>query len=162
MLRRLVNLPFSLATRAARAYQEREDARTRERHAASEAAAAEAAATLSDRVGNAADLGTFDATSCRMDLARARALAAGSQPVAWVDVRAVLDRRSLPGAIHMPVAEANVRVSELPPDVPVVVYCEDGRESARATVFFRERGMEDTWWLAGGLSAWHGSPAGPR
>jgi rhodanese-related sulfurtransferase len=159
MLRRLVNLPFSLATRAARAFQEREDARTRDLHAATEAAAAAAAASLSDRVGNAADLGTFDATNCRMDLERARALAGGTQPVAWVDVRAVLDGRALPGAIHMPVAEANVRVSELPPDVPVVVYCEDGRESARATVFFRERGMEETWWLAGGLAAWHAGRA---
>jgi rhodanese-related sulfurtransferase len=150
MLRRLANLPFTLATRAARAYQEREDARTRARYGT---AHDPADVPLSDRVGNAADAGAVDPSSCRMDLARARALARGGSPVAWLDVRTRPDG-AIPGAIHMPLSEVNLRVSELPPDVPVVVFCADGRESSRATVFFRERGMEDTWWLAGGLAAW--------
>ena len=54
----------------------------------------------------------------------------------------------------MPLDTVGIRVSELPTDRMVVVVCEDGGQSLEATRFFRERGMEDTWVLAGGLGAW--------
>ncbi len=150
MLRRLVNLPFSLATRAARAYQEREDTRTKARHGVVDDPGK---IPLSDRVGNAGDTGAVDPASCRIAVAELRRRLAAGEVFAWVDVRAVAS--DLPaGATHMPLAEANMRVSELPTDEPVLVVCADGRESARAATFFRERGMEETWWLAGGLAAW--------
>jgi rhodanese-related sulfurtransferase len=54
----------------------------------------------------------------------------------------------------MPMHEVGVRVSELPWDQLVVAYCDDGVQSRQAVAFFRERGMEDTVVLAGGLAAW--------
>ena len=39
-------------------------------------------------------------------------------------------------------------------ELPVIVYCSDGARSLDAVRFFRERGMEETWALAGGLAAW--------
>jgi rhodanese-related sulfurtransferase len=45
----------------------------------------------------------------------------------------------------------------------VVAFCDHGDESARVVAFFRARGMEDTWWMAGGLQAWRdtGGPVAP-
>jgi rhodanese-related sulfurtransferase len=57
----------------------------------------------------------------------------------------------------MPMAEVNVRLSELAWDQLVIAVCDDGVDSARAVAFFRERGMEDTFALAGGLAAWTAS-----
>ena len=151
MLRRLANLPFRLATRAARAYQEHEDARTKAQYGT---ASDPADVPVSDRVGNAADLVAIDPVTCRIDALDAVRMGRGSQSVAFVDMRARPGATGIPGATHLPLQEANVRVSELPPDVPVLVYCDDGGESARGVAFFRERGMEDTWWIAGGLPAW--------
>lgn len=54
----------------------------------------------------------------------------------------------------MPLDTVGIRVSELPTDRMVIVTCENGAESLQATRFFRERGMEDTWFLSGGLAAW--------
>ncbi len=149
MLRRLVNLPFTLATRVAKAYQDREDARTKERYAASDAHDASTAV----RVGNGTDVVTIDPDTCRMDAADAVAAASGGRPVAFVDVR-MTSPGGVAGALHMPLAECNVRVSELPPDTLTIVYCDDGADSARAVAFFRERGMDETWWIGGGLAAW--------
>lgn len=151
MLRRLANLPFRLATRAARAYQDQEDARIKARYGT---ASDPSAVPVSDRVGNAADLVAIDPATCRIDPLDAVRMGGGNRPVAYVDMRARPGPTGIPGATHLPLQEANVRVSELPPEVPVLVYCDDGRESARGVAFFRERGMEDTWWIAGGLPAW--------
>lgn len=151
MLRRLANLPFRLATLAARAYQDQEDARIKTRYGT---ASDPADVPASDRVGNAADLVALDPATCRIDPLDAVRMGLGDRPVAFVDMRARPGSRGIPGATHLPLQEANVRVSELPSEVPVLVYCDDGRESARGVAFFRERGMEDTWWIAGGLPAW--------
>jgi rhodanese-related sulfurtransferase len=146
MLKRLVNLPFSIA---ARAFQEREDAKIREKYGPTRDPGD---VPVTDRVGNGNELTGVDPQSCRMDAADAVRAARGTRPVAFVDVR-VEPRAGIAGAIHMPLAEANMRVSELPPDQLVVVFCDDGTLSARAASFFRERGMEDTFWIGGGLGA---------
>lgn len=149
MLKRLVNLPFSIATKAARAFQEREDAKIREKYGPTRDPG-DVPAT--DRVGNGNELMGVDPLSCRMDATDAVAAARGTRPVAFVDARET-PRGGIAGAIHMPLAEANMRVSELPPDQLVIVFCDDGARSARAAAFFRERGMEDTFWIGGGLAA---------
>jgi rhodanese-related sulfurtransferase len=142
MLRRLINLPFAVAGKAARAFQEREDAKVRAQYGETRDPSEIGVAS------RAPDVGEADA-SARMDVADAKK----RKDVVFVDVRKSA-AGGIPGAMHMPLDEVNVRVSELPPDRVVVVYCEDGRESARAVAFFREREMEDTYWLGGGLTAW--------
>lgn len=154
MFKRLINLPFSVATRAAKAFQDREDARLKEKYGTADdpgdvaISAAPAVAPVTT--------GEVDLAACRMETAAALKAVNGKSPVAFVDVRSADRRRigSIAGAVHMPMNEIGIRVSELPPDQLVIAFCDDGAESAKAVAFFRERGMEDTWWLAGGLAAW--------
>jgi rhodanese-related sulfurtransferase len=151
MFRRLVNLPFSVATRAARAFQEREDARAREKYGATPDPG-DIAASASVSRGPALS-GGIDPESVRMDAAAAAAAVREGRPVFFVDVREAR-RDTIPGANHMPLSEVSTRVSELSDDQLVVAYCADGTASLHATLFFRERGIEDAWVLAGGLAAW--------
>jgi rhodanese-related sulfurtransferase len=151
VLRRIVNLPFAVASKAARAYQGVQDARLkREHHVADDPGAVplfrEAAAEVGE--GDAASAPVMSADQVREAIARG--------PVAFVDVRprTRFDAAHIDGATHMPMSEVGVRVSELPGGIPVVAYCDDGRDSARAVAFFRARGMEDTFVLAGGMAAW--------
>ncbi len=144
MLKRLVNLPFAVAGKAARAYQAREDART---------AAAFGRAEDPGMVAN--NTHVLPAVSTPRDAVQMRVAALGAGTVHWVDVRDEAERDEwIEGATHMPILTANVRVSELPPDETVVVYCDDGVRSTQVACFFRDRGMEDTWALEGGLAAW--------
>ena len=153
MLRRLMNLPLTVASRAAKAFQDREDAKTRERYgAAVDPGLVSAGAQVSPDVINATV-----ADDAELTMTAAAVLAAAkTRPVAYVDVRGAADWSGghLRGALHMPMAEVNMRVSELPWDQLVVAYCDDGATSTQAVRFFRERGMEDTFVLAGGLAAW--------
>lgn len=153
MLKRLMNLPLSVASRAAKAFQDREDARLKEKYGTAEdpAAVPDARGHAGPEIGPVA----LQGLTVRAEAVRA-ALAAG-RPVAFVDVREAGAAGGIEGAVHMPVASINVRVSELPWDRMVVAFCEDGSRAAQAVAFFRERGMEDTFALAGGLGAWRAS-----
>lgn len=158
MLRRLINLPFSVASRAAKAFQDREDAKLREKYGAgADPGDVPVGATRGPDLS-----GTVDLATCRIDAADAVSALRSGRPVAFVDVRPRRGAETIPGALHMPLGEVNIRVSELPPDQLVVAFCDDGGDAARAVAFFREREMEDTWWLAGGLQAWKaaGGPVG--
>lgn len=147
MLKRLVNLPFAVAGKAARAFQAREDART--------AAEFGRAADPGQVANNTHVLPAVTTPPGDVQLA-VDALPAG--PIHWVDVREAGERKDwIEGAVHMPILTVNVRVSELPPDETVVVYCDDGARSTKVACFFRDRGMEDTWALQGGLAAWRAS-----
>lgn len=147
MLKRLVNLPFTVASKAARAFQEREDAKTRARFGGNRDPGEIPV------VGEAPVVAGIDPLSVRMPAEEVLARRTRGEPLAFVDVR---PRRGggVPGAVHMPMNEIAIRVSELDPDRLVVAFCEDGGASTEAVRFFRERGMEDTWALAGGLVAW--------
>lgn len=153
MLRRLLNLPLTVASRAARAFQDREDARSRAQHNT-----AHDPGTLHMRAGpTPADPNTtVDDGSFAMDTVTVAALLGQKTPLAFVDVRPAeaFAAGTLPGASSMPLDEVGIRVSELPTDRMVIVCCDDSRQSLEATRFFRERGMEDTWYLSGGLRAW--------
>lgn len=147
-----MNLPFSVASRAARAYQEREDAKIRAQYGSGadpgKIGVAGATVTPSSEVS---------AEAVQLDAAQARGWVAQGRKVEFVDVRTAAEVAAGPrvaGAVHMPMDTLNVRVSELSWEVPVVVLCDDGRRSTDAVRFFRERGMEDTWALRGGIAAW--------
>lgn len=151
MLRRLMNLPLTVASRAAKAFQDREDARTKEKYAT----AHDPGSVPVGAPEVAPQVAAVDTSAWNLSVAAVRA-AAAERPVAWVDVRGAgaWAEGHVRGAIHMPMTEINVRVSELPWDQWVVAVCDDGRLSAQAVAFFRERGMEDTFVLEGGLAAW--------
>lgn len=74
---------------------------------------------------------------------------------AILDVREPEEWRAahIPGAIHIPLGELERRLSELPPDQPLVAACRSGSRSADATRLLRERGY-DAANLAGGMKAW--------
>lgn len=144
MFKRLVNLPFAVAGKAARAFQAREDAR------------------MAAEFGRAEDPGQVANNTHVLPTAitppgavQMRVGAVPDRAVHWIDVRDAAERVEwIPGDTHMPMLTANVRVSELPPEETVVVYCDDGVRSTQVACFFRDRGMEDTWALEGGLAAW--------
>lgn len=161
MLRRLINLPLTVANKAAKAFQDREDAKMREKYGETRDPG-DVAVSASPSSGPVLS-GTVDPVTCRMDAADALAALRSGKPVAFVDVRDTRARATVPGAVSMPLGEVNIRVSELPPDQLVIAFCDDGVASARAVAFFREREMEDTWWIAGGLAAWRtaGGPTEP-
>ena len=147
MLKRLVNLPFAVASKAARAFQERDDARTRATYGAVGDPGSIANTSSAPRVEG------IDPAAVRIAAAEVLARLGKGERIAFVDVRA-RPGGGIAGSSHMPMNEISVRVSELDPDHLVVVWCEDGALSTDAVRFFRERGMEDTWAIAGGLASW--------
>jgi rhodanese-related sulfurtransferase len=93
---------------------------------------------------------------------RARTTAA-----AVIDVRQPeeYDGGHVPGARLIPLSEVPGRLGEVPTDGEVLVICQTGARSARATDFFRRQGI-DARNVAGGTKAWieSGRPVvhGPR
>lgn len=153
MIRRIVNLPFRVLGKAARAFQDREDAAMKAVHAVAEPA--------EDDLENVPQFDTpvdFDTGSTGMGIAAVRAAVDGPQPVQFVDVRtaAAYSENGLPGALHLPLATLGIRLAELPPaNVKVVVYGRANEpEVVEAARFLRWRGFEDAWHLEGGISAW--------
>jgi rhodanese-related sulfurtransferase len=60
----------------------------------------------------------------------------------------------LPNAVHIPIEEIELRVEELSPEDPMVVYCHAGVRSAAVAEYLRSRGFKDVRNLAGGLDLW--------
>ncbi|KAF4725296.1 hypothetical protein FOZ63_027870 [Perkinsus olseni] len=72
----------------------------------------------------------------------AAAVAKGKK-LSIVDVRSageVASKASLPGAIAIPVGEVESRISEVPKDGPVLVYCASGIRAGRAAGVLRSHG----------------------
>jgi rhodanese-related sulfurtransferase len=150
MLKRLLNLPFTVASRAARHYQEREDARIREQYGTAHdpGQVAMAGSVVSGGAG-------LDAASVQVEASVVLGWINGRRRVEIVDVRDPTEPGPrVPGAVSMPMSTVGVRVSELSWEHPVVAVCSDGTRSLQAVRFFRERGMEDTFALVGGIAAW--------
>lgn len=61
----------------------------------------------------------------------------------------------VPGAKNIPVDEIGARASEVPKDVPVVVYCRSGARVKRANAILRERGWTNLVEMEGSMMAWH-------
>ena len=149
-----MNLPFTVASKAARAFSDREDQRTKEKYGTAHDPG-DVPISRDVEVDPMVAAATTDATDISMSAATVMH-EQGEGPIAFVDVRdaEAWSRGHVPGAIHIPITEVGVRVSELPWEIRVVTYCDDGSLSRQAVAFFRERGMEDTYVLAGGLAAW--------
>jgi rhodanese-related sulfurtransferase len=75
---------------------------------------------------------------------------------AVVDVRepAEWDAGHVAGAVHIPMFELAARVSELPHEQRLLMVCQIGGRSARATAYLVQQGY-DAVNLAGGMVEWH-------
>jgi len=72
-----------------------------------------------------------------------------------VDVRTPGEFASgyIPGAINIPVEQLSSRLSELPQDAEIVLYCRSGNRSASAARTLSQAGYSDIYDL-GGIIAW--------
>lgn len=152
MFRRLVNLPFVVASRAARAFQDREDARTREKYDAAQDPGGLVNSYQPSKVPSV--LAPLDPATIRMDAAAVRGAQGQGRNVVIVDVRERRAGESIPGSLHMPLSEVSNRVSELSDDQLVVAWSDDEAAATLAVTFFRERGIEDAWVIPGGIARW--------
>jgi len=66
------------------------------------------------------------------------------------------DEKHIPGAIHIPIAELNNRLSELEQykDSPVIMQCLSGRRSAQGAVVLHNSGFKKVYNMDGGILAW--------
>ncbi|HEV2981696.1 MAG TPA: MBL fold metallo-hydrolase [Solirubrobacteraceae bacterium] len=82
-------------------------------------------------------------------------LAEASHPL-LIDVRTSgeWDKAHVDGALNLPLAQLSQRMSELPVDRPLIVYCASGYRSAIATSLLLREGLSDVANLVGGLGAW--------
>ena len=84
------------------------------------------------------------------------ALLASPAPPFVLDVREPFEflAARIPGAVNVPLAGLADRLEEIPRGRDVVVVCESGARSDRATAFLKERGFARARNLAGGTSRW--------
>jgi glyoxylase-like metal-dependent hydrolase (beta-lactamase superfamily II)/rhodanese-related sulfurtransferase len=87
--------------------------------------------------------------------ARVAAAAPGGAPV-LVDVRAPRERQQkrIPGSLGIPLTRLAERLSELPSDRPLLVYCAGGYRSSIAASLLQCRGFAQVSEIAGGITAW--------
>lgn len=61
---------------------------------------------------------------------------------------------AIPQARNIPVADINTKTGSLPKDKPLIVYCEQGRESMRIARSLRKKGFDQVYSIDGGLRGW--------
>jgi adenylyltransferase/sulfurtransferase len=69
------------------------------------------------------------------------------EPAEWEIVR-------IPGAVLVPKGDVPARLSELPQDKPVIVYCKTGVRSAEALAVLKGAGFSTAKHVQGGVTAW--------
>jgi hydroxyacylglutathione hydrolase len=92
----------------------------------------------------------------RLTASELRAALSREKPPAVLDVRNASERAAgaIDGSLHIPLAELPGRLSEVPADIPVVVYCAAGSRSSIAASLLRRHGHRDVSDLIGGEAAW--------
>lgn len=65
-----------------------------------------------------------------------------------------LEAGSLPGSLHIPMAELRRRLDEVPRDGALVLYCAGGWRSSVGASYLRSQGFTDVSDILGGFSAW--------
>ena len=73
-----------------------------------------------------------------------------------VDVRTPpeVSKKAIAGSTNIPLAHLVERVSEIPADRPVFVYCAGGYRSSIASSLLQRAGVTDVSEIAGGITAW--------
>ncbi|CAB3638416.1 MAG: rhodanese-like domain-containing protein [Achromobacter pulmonis] len=74
----------------------------------------------------------------------------------WIDVRPAEQFQAghIAQARSVPAADLEQKAASLPKNKPLVVVCDNGRESARAAAKLRAQGFADAVPLEGGMRAW--------
>lgn len=74
----------------------------------------------------------------------------------FLDVRSAdqFKTASIPQARNVPAAEIEARLNTLPKNKPIIVVCDQGRDSARVAASLRKQGYAEAVSLEGGLRAW--------
>ncbi|UHD17168.1 rhd_2599 family sulfurtransferase [Thiocapsa bogorovii] len=87
---------------------------------------------------------------------------ASGEDVLLVDIRtpAEVAQGAIPDAMQLPMHLIPIRISELPKDRDVVLYCRSGARSYQACAYMMQQGYERVLNLRGGIIAWarHGYP----
>ncbi len=60
----------------------------------------------------------------------------------------------LPNSKNIPLADIEKRIDEIPAGKKVLVVCENGQTSGRASAMLKKAGREEVFGLGGGVSAW--------
>jgi len=60
----------------------------------------------------------------------------------------------LEGAVLIPVSELEGRLSELPADKPIIVYCKSGSRSSNAANILVKNGFSEVYDMGGGIIKW--------
>ncbi len=78
------------------------------------------------------------------------------EDIVLLDVRSPAEHAevSIPGSLLIPLEQLPLRMSELPKDKKIVVYCRSGNRSAMATYILRSRGFE-AYNMMGGIINWN-------
>ena len=105
-----------------------------------------------------------------LDVRQLQAFVADHPQALLLDVRepweVQLARLEIPGAraLHLPMMQVPLRLSEIDRTQPVVCICHHGGRSAQVTAFLMRQGFEEAYNLTGGIDAWSilVDPAVPR
>lgn len=86
----------------------------------------------------------------------ARDVHAMKAPPLLLDVREreELALARIPGALHIPMGDIAVRLSEIPDDREVVVFCHHGKRSYSVASWLKRAGFARVRSLRGGIDAW--------
>lgn len=73
-----------------------------------------------------------------------------------LDVRTTeeYDEGHLENSVLIPVKELEKRISEIPKDKPVIVYCKSGSRSSQAAKVLTENGFTQIYKMVGGITEW--------
>ena len=91
-----------------------------------------------------------------IDAARLSHMLGDATPPTLIDVRTAAEvaRGAIAGARHIELATLPVRLAELDPGRPYVLYCQSGGRSAQACGYLAQRGFGHVYNLEGGVTAW--------
>jgi hydroxyacylglutathione hydrolase len=94
--------------------------------------------------------------SAQLAADRVAAAARDERPPLMVDVRSPGERQQkrIAGSVGIPLTQLGDRLSELPNDRPILVYCAGGYRSSIAASLLQSRGFTHVSEIAGGIVAW--------
>lgn len=99
--------------------------------------------------------GAAEAVRAQISPAEYDTLFSAAAPHVLIDVRTAEEFASghIDGAVNIPVEALGSRLSEVPRDMPVVVYCRSGRRSATAAELLAQASYTQVYDL-GGIQTW--------
>ena len=93
--------------------------------------------------------------------AKAQGAASKTQDFVLIDVRTQMENSlgSIPGSMNIPVDEMRARLSEIPADKPIIVYCKVGLRGYLAQRILMGHGYKDVRNLSGGYTTYESATA---